>query len=120
MTSRERVLKALNFEEADRIPVDWGNNAVTGIQADAYRNLLKYIGHEEENIVIRDIKQGLALVSDYVLDYFGVDTRPLLTNPPSGWELKIDENGGFYDENGVYFKQMVNRRIPRTSPDLLG
>ena len=47
MTSRERVLKALNFEEADRIPVDWGNNAVTGIQADAYRNLLKYIGHEE-------------------------------------------------------------------------
>lgn len=56
--------------------------------------------------MIRDIKQGLALVSDYVLDYFGVDTRPLLTNPPSGWELKIDENGGFYDENGVYFKQM--------------
>lgn len=106
MTSRERVLKTLNFEEADRIAVDWGNNAVTGIQADAYRNLLKYIGHEEEEIVIRDIKQGLALVSDYVLDYFDVDTRPLLTNPPSGWQMKIDENGGFYDENGVYFKQM--------------
>ena len=106
MTSRERVLKALNFQEADRIPIDWGNNAVTGIQADAYRRLLKYIGAPEEEIVIRDIKQGLALVSDYVLDYFGVDTRCLLTNDPSNWKLEIDENGGFYDPNGVYFKQM--------------
>lgn len=106
MTSRERVLKTLNFEETDRIAVDWGNNAVTGIQADAYRKLLKYIGHEEEEVIIRDIKQGLALVSDYVLDYFDVDTRPLLTNPPSAWQMKLDENGGFYDENGVYFKQM--------------
>lgn len=27
MTSRERVLKALNFEEADRIAVDWAEEA---------------------------------------------------------------------------------------------
>ena len=53
MTSRERVRKSLNFTEPDRIPVDWGGG-VTGIHEVAYRNLLKYLGKEEEIEITRE------------------------------------------------------------------
>ena len=44
MTSRERVLKALNHEEPDRVPIDIGGTIVTGIHIDEYCKLAKYIG----------------------------------------------------------------------------
>ena len=31
MTSRERVLRTLNHEEPDRVPVDMGSSVVSGI-----------------------------------------------------------------------------------------
>ena len=41
MTSRERVRKAINFEEPDRVPIDVGSNNATGICIDAYVELVK-------------------------------------------------------------------------------
>ena len=43
MTSRERLLKSLNHEEPDRIPIDLGGNQ-TGIHKVAYRKLIKHLG----------------------------------------------------------------------------
>jgi len=43
MTSRERVWKALNHKEPDRIPVDLGGNS-SGMTDIAYRNLTHYLG----------------------------------------------------------------------------
>ena len=43
MTSRERVLKALNHETPDRVPIDLGGNQ-TGIHKNAYRNLIAHLG----------------------------------------------------------------------------
>lgn len=37
MTSRERILTALNHKEADRIPIDLGGMRSTGIHAIAYK-----------------------------------------------------------------------------------
>ncbi len=39
MTSRERVRKVLNHEEADRMPIDFGAMRSTGMTAVAYNNL---------------------------------------------------------------------------------
>ena len=39
MTSRERVLAALNHHEPDRIPIDLGSTQVTGIHVIAARGL---------------------------------------------------------------------------------
>ncbi len=36
MNSRERVLKAVNFEKTDRIPIDLGAIGSTGINAVVY------------------------------------------------------------------------------------
>ena len=44
MNSRERVRKAIRFEEPDRMPIDVGGSCVTGICIDAYVELVKYLG----------------------------------------------------------------------------
>ncbi len=102
MNSRQRVKKSLNFEQPDRIPVDWGVGAVTGIHEVAYRNLLKYLGRQEE-IEVFDPVQGLARPSEDILDMFDSDVRSTGVNNPSNWEYKPEENGNWYDEFGTYW-----------------
>ena len=48
MTSRERVLKALNHEIPDRVPIDLGGNQ-TGIHKNAYRALIDHLGIRRED-----------------------------------------------------------------------
>ena len=43
MTSRDRLLKALNHGIPDRVPIDLGGNQ-TGIHKNAYRALLRHLG----------------------------------------------------------------------------
>ena len=45
MTSRERVLTALAHKEPDRVPLDLGSTLATGINYQAYDELLAYLGH---------------------------------------------------------------------------
>ena len=61
-TSRRRLRAALQFQETDRIPIDLGGFQ-TGIHQKAYKNLLKYLGINEE-IVILDPVQQLAKPSE--------------------------------------------------------
>ena len=43
LTHRERVIKAINHEEPDRVPIDVGGSRATGISAEAYIILKKYL-----------------------------------------------------------------------------
>jgi uroporphyrinogen decarboxylase len=107
MNSRERIRLAINFKEADRIPVDWGQAVVSGIHETAYRNLLDYLGWEEE-ITISDPVQRLAQPSERLLEYFGVDTRYIFAKPPSGWVYDEDEDGNWVDEFGTKYYRTEN------------
>jgi len=73
MTSRERVMTALNHEEPDRIPVDLGAHRSSGIAAIAYHRLRKHLGLPDKAIRVYDMVQQLAIIDDDVLDLFGVD-----------------------------------------------
>ena len=73
LTSRQRLIKALNHEEPDRIPIDLGGNQ-TGIHKIAYQALLKHLGVEDE-LMIMDAVQQLARPCEAVLKRFHVDTR---------------------------------------------
>jgi hypothetical protein len=44
MNSRERVLKAVNFEKPDRVPIDLGAIRASGINAVVYDQLKKRMG----------------------------------------------------------------------------
>jgi hypothetical protein len=74
MTSRERVRKAINHEEPDRVPVDLGSTLVTGIQASMYAQLKQALGITEGAIKVYDPFQMLAEVEEPVKKALGVDT----------------------------------------------
>jgi len=77
MTSRERVLAALNHQSPERVPVDFSGHRSSGIMAIAYARLKKHLGITEGDIYVYDILQQLAVVEPPVLDRFGVDVIEL-------------------------------------------
>ncbi|MHC4229553.1 MAG: uroporphyrinogen decarboxylase family protein, partial [Planctomycetota bacterium] len=77
ITSRERILAALNHRETDRVPVDLSGHRSSGIAAIAYPRLRKYLGLPPKPVRVYDVIQQLAVVDEDVLDRFGVDAIEL-------------------------------------------
>jgi uroporphyrinogen decarboxylase len=73
LTSRERVKKALNFEETDRVPIDLGAHTSSGISAIAYNNLKKHLGIKKSNTRIYDVIQELARPEELIMNKFNLD-----------------------------------------------
>lgn len=89
LSSRERILMALNHEETDRIPIDLGSSRSTGINAIAYNRLKKYLGISSETILF-DVKQLLAEADFELLKMLGSDVVILPRLIPS-LGIPIDE-----------------------------
>jgi uroporphyrinogen decarboxylase len=77
MTSRERVLAALNHQEPDRVPIDLSGHRSSGIAAMAYARLRDYLGLPKKPIRVYDPVQQLAIVDEDVLQRFQVDAIEL-------------------------------------------
>ncbi len=73
MTSQERVLKTLNFEEPDKVVVDFGSYHSSSIMAIAYNKLRNYLGLPKKLPRVYDIPQQLAIIDEDVLERFNVD-----------------------------------------------
>ena len=78
MTSRERVVRALNHREADRVPVDLGSSVVTGIMATTYAKLRSRLGISGNPPKVSDLLQMLAEVEIPVLERLGCDVVGLI------------------------------------------
>ncbi len=76
MTSRERVLRAVNFQKPDRIPIDLGGIRASGINAVLYDRLKKRMGVHTPT-KIHDIMQILAEVEPEVMERLHIDVVPL-------------------------------------------
>jgi uroporphyrinogen decarboxylase len=77
MNSRERVLAALNHQEPDRLPIDFGGHRSSGIAAIAYAKLRKALGLAARPIRVYDPIQQLAIIDEDVLDLFHIDAIEL-------------------------------------------
>ncbi|MCX8156262.1 MAG: methyltransferase [Verrucomicrobiae bacterium] len=77
MTSRERVLAALDHRETGRVPIDLSGHRSSGIAAIAYAHLRQYLGLPQRPIRVYDAVQQLAIVDEDVLQLFHVDTIEL-------------------------------------------
>ena len=76
MNSRQRVLKAVNFETPDRVPIDLGGIRASGINAVAYDKLKKRMGIRSPTRV-HDTMQILAELELEVVERLHVDVLPL-------------------------------------------
>ena len=91
-THRDRVLAALNHEEADRVPIDIGTTAATSINAKACDDLREYLGADDEPTMVSSLS-ALVCPGEDVLGRLGVDTRGV-----KPW-YAADQRHGLYKEN---------------------
>jgi uroporphyrinogen decarboxylase len=87
MTSRQRVLAALNHRTPDRVPIDLGGNQ-TGIHKFAYQGLIDHLGIKDD-LVIMDAVQQLARPCEELLQRFHVDTRYVAAGAAAGFDGTI-------------------------------
>ncbi len=88
LTSRERVLMAIDHQETDRVPIDLGSSRSTGINANAYSKLKNYLIEKEhldisKDTVCFDVKQDLAYADFNLLKRLGSDVVILPRLVPS-------------------------------------
>ena len=116
MTSRERLTRALNHEEPDRVPIDLGGNQ-TGIHKLAYETLMDHLGISDD-VEIMDPVQQLAEPSEELLERLHVDTRYISAGAAGDWKggVEINERDGrtwhdLKDEFGVVWSMPDDQRL---------
>ncbi len=78
LTSRERVLMALHFEEPDRVPIILGASNATGIKMRPYRRLKELLGIQAPDQYLYDWPElGTANPDEATLRRLGSDVRPV-------------------------------------------
>jgi len=71
--SRERLIATLHHKQPDRIPIDFGGTAVTGMHVSCVAALRDYYGLEKRLVRVHEPFQMLGLLEDDLLDALGLD-----------------------------------------------
>jgi len=77
MTSRQRILATLKHEIPDLIPIDFGGMRSTGIHAQAYARLARYLGFPDLQPRVFDVMQMLAYPDRQLRERFASDVVQL-------------------------------------------
>ena len=88
MTSRERILAAIEHREPDRVPIDLGATPSSGISAIAYGRLNRHLGYGQSQTRVYDVVQQLAEPEDAILERFHIDAVDLgrtFNRRPEDW-----------------------------------
>ena len=102
LSHRDRVIKALNHEEPDRVPVDFGSTFVTTINVGAYPLLVGHLGIADEPCAaVMRRRSQVATPSEAVLQRLDVDLRGLWFGPPDHNQEETVDERSFRDEFGV-------------------
>jgi Uroporphyrinogen-III decarboxylase len=102
MTSKERVQRALNHQEVDRVPIDLGGTA-SCILDDAYLRLKEYLGLTGEPEIFRR-GSNTSYYDEELLDYFEIDIRRVFAKVKEKYPI-INEDGSFTNEWGIVQKK---------------
>ncbi|MCL4378664.1 MAG: methyltransferase [Actinobacteria bacterium] len=80
MIARERIRKAIDHEQPDKLPVDFGGMLGTGINASVVYKLRQYFGLDRPETPVKIIEpfQMLGEIKDDLREIIGIDTVPLL------------------------------------------
>ncbi|MCC7175641.1 MAG: methyltransferase [Bryobacterales bacterium] len=116
MTGRERIHAALSHRQPDRVPLDFGGTAVTGIHVSAVAALRDHYGLEKRPVKAYEPYQMLGWIDDDLKEAMGIDVecvpppRTMFGYSNDGWKpwrmydgLEVLVGGGFeltIDANG--------------------
>ncbi len=93
MTSRERLIAALEHRQPDRVPVDFGGTSVTGIHVSAVSRLRQAVlGDKNYRVKVVEPYQMLGEIDDKLREALGIDVvglpprRTMFGFPNEGWK----------------------------------
>ncbi len=89
MDHRERMLAALNHQEPDRVPLDFGGTCDSSIMAVSYQKLRKKLGLPPSATRVVDIFQQTAMIEDDMRQRLDIDTVPIFDEPREWREDKL-------------------------------
>jgi uroporphyrinogen decarboxylase len=104
VNSRERVWRALNHKEADRIPFDLGGTGLTTMHVTAYENLRRALGLSPVQPRVGFMAEQLALVDEDVAERLETDIRMVQPGTASTFEFIFLDEGdyeAYTDEWGI-------------------
>jgi len=93
MTSKERVLAAIGHRPPDRVPIDFGSTAVSGIHVSCVAALRDYYGLERRPVKVHEPGQMLGLVEEDLKQAMGIDVDGVFRRktkfgfPAEDWKL---------------------------------
>jgi len=91
LNSRERVLAALAHEEPDRVPLDMGGGAATGLVGHAHGKLLRHLGLTGDTKIWFPYVQW-CIVDQKILDRFEIDCINVVPMPEK-WRKQTFPDG---------------------------
>ncbi len=77
MNSRQRLRTALEHQQADRVPIDFGSSFITGIHCSVVEKLRQYYGLEFRPVKICEPYQMLGEIEDDLADALQLDVQPI-------------------------------------------
>ncbi len=104
MRSKERVMKAVNGEKPDRIPIDLGSTNCTTIARKAYQGLKEKYSVETEDELMMDNFQ-IVEVNNRILKELGIDTRGVHGNSPSDVVKEKIDGSTYINQFGIKYKR---------------
>ena len=136
MTSRERVVAALNHKEPDRVPVDLGGSFTTGIVVTTYAKVRRALGVNSTPPKVNDLLQMLAEMEVPVMEKLGCDVISLYPRGrffgvapenwktwttfdgtdvlvPGGFKYRVDGDGSLLISPGGDVNSRPSGRMPK-------
>src|SRR5512135_3626569 len=104
MTHRQRVQAALEHQEPDLVPLDFGTGGNTSPVPEVYEKLTAIYGIKYQLNLVPHMMR-LAVVDERILQNLDIDTRPIYMNPVQDKVRTCTEPGFFYDEWGVKWRE---------------
>ncbi|HEU0140627.1 MAG TPA: hypothetical protein VFQ79_12980 [Bryobacteraceae bacterium] len=95
-TSARRLAAALRHERPDRIPIDLGSTAVTGVHVTCVAALRDYYGLEKRPVKVHEPYQMLGWIDGDLAEVLGVDTAGVFSRETcSASRMKTGGSGIF-------------------------
>lgn len=106
MDSRQRLIKALEHKEADRVPIDLGGASVSLIHQNSHQRLAEYLNIKDPQDKIHNLMTMCVYVDQRIKDRFGADIELIQPGKPDAWELDIDKKTKKWtDDWGCVYKK---------------
>jgi uroporphyrinogen decarboxylase len=105
MTPRERVIKALNHQEPDRVPLDIGGGLSTTQVVEGYEKLKAHLGVKKETTMMSKLFR-MARMDESIMKTLDSDVRPLNSGAPINWKPPPSDPDTIIDIWGIHWKQI--------------